>query len=405
MSGIESPISAVVDALDDSVAGDSMKEKNRPIVEIDGLPKSKYSESDFGYSYSGKQFLKKRADPHLDSSSHKHDANRRCIAIKVNNKKISRSRVQTLNLLVKFKNANLQLDEDITKRKNHTENLVVDILKIKEGIDDMKWKIKMDVSEIELLEHEVALQVAEVEKITPGVKTVSKVKTCIIEIQSINKSLAARLAKATEWMAECKMKKDQIKVLNDYKWEIANISIKKWKVRFKMEKDNFEKEMNNLVEDIMEYEDVAQQLEKHVKHLLKNRDSKVNKVRQLHEHIEFLLEEKKDIKGKRVISIAENKTINEKISSLERDIAMWARGKLFNFVPKISFVHEIDFEDKDTIRSQSDTKGHNFSSIHSMICDLSMRNSSLKKELSKVTSKLLKLMLNDSVMDETKVSI
>lgn len=75
----------------------------------------------------------------------------------------------------------------------------------------------MDESEIELLEHEVALQDAEVEKITPGAITICKVKSCIKEIQSINKSLTERLAKAKEWMAECKKKKDQIKELNDYK--------------------------------------------------------------------------------------------------------------------------------------------------------------------------------------------
>jgi len=85
----------------------------------------------------------------------------------------------------------------------------------------------MDESEVELLEHEVALQDTEVEKITAGVILVCNVKTCIMEMLSIIKNLAARKAKAMEWMAECKTKKDQIKVLNDYKWKIANISIKK----------------------------------------------------------------------------------------------------------------------------------------------------------------------------------
>jgi len=172
-----------------------------------------------------------------------------------------------------------------------------------------------------------------------------------------------------------------------------------------MEKKSFEDEMNDLVEDIVEYEDVAQQLETHVKHLLKTRDSEVKKIKQVHENIKYLLQEKKDIEGKRVISIAENKKLNQEITTLERDIAMWARGKVFNFVPKISFVHEVEIEDKEKIRPQSDTKGPNLSSINRMICDLSMQNSSLKKELSRVTSNLLQLMLNDSIMDETTSSI
>jgi len=75
----------------------------------------------------------------------------------------------------------------------------------------------MDESEIELLEHEVALQVTEVEKITPGIISVCRLKTSINEILSINKNLAAREKKAMEWMGECKKKKDQIKVLNDSK--------------------------------------------------------------------------------------------------------------------------------------------------------------------------------------------
>jgi len=172
-----------------------------------------------------------------------------------------------------------------------------------------------------------------------------------------------------------------------------------------MEKKSFEEEMNNLVEDIMEYEDVTQQLENHVKHLLKKRDSEVKKVKQVKENIEYLLEEKKDLEGKRVISIAENKKINEEITSLKRDIALWARGKVFNFVPRIRFVHEVDFEDKETIRSKSDTIGPNLRSINRIVCDLSMQNTSLKKKLSRVTSNLLQLMLSDSVMDETKSSI
>jgi len=70
-----SPVSALVDALVDNVADDSMNETIRPIVETDGLPSLKYSESDFGSSFSGEQYLKTREDLRLDCSPHKQDTN------------------------------------------------------------------------------------------------------------------------------------------------------------------------------------------------------------------------------------------------------------------------------------------------------------------------------------------
>jgi len=114
------------------------------------------------------------------------------------------------------------------------------------------------------------------------------------------------------------------------------------------------------------------------------------------ENIKQLIKEKKEIEHDRLMSIAEKKDMDQKITSLERDIAMWARGKVFNFVPKISHMVELEFKDAVSVHPECDMKVQNFNSVKRMICDLCMQNSCLKKELSKVTTNLVKLMFDNS---------
>jgi len=164
-----------------------------------------------------------------------------------------------------------------------------------------------------------------------------------------------------------------------------------------MKKDKFEKEVKDLVEDIKEYRDVAQQLEKDVGFLRKDRDLNRAIVSQVRKETMQLVEEKIEIEQNRLTSIAEKTKMNHIITSLEKDIAMWARGKVFNFIPDISHFDNLQCEEHILVPCQDNMKAQILNTIKKTVCDLCMQNNLLKKQLSKVTLLLLKLMLDESI--------
>lgn len=163
-----------------------------------------------------------------------------------------------------------------------------------------------------------------------------------------------------------------------------------------MKKDKFEEEVKDLIEDIMEYVDVAQQLEEDFRCLKKERDQRRTTLTQVRKETMLLVEEKIEIEQTRLISIAEKTKMNHIITSLEKDIAMWAEGNFFNFVTNISHFDELQFEENTQFPCHCNMKGQNFNTIKKMVCDLCVQNTWLKKEQSKVTLLLLKQMLDES---------
>jgi len=164
-----------------------------------------------------------------------------------------------------------------------------------------------------------------------------------------------------------------------------------------MKKDKFEKEMQDLIEDIMEYRDVAQQLEEDFRFLRKDRDLNRTIVSQVRKETMQLVEEKIEIEQNRLISIAEKTKMNHIITSLKKDIAMWAGGKVFNFLADISHFDELQFEENILVPCLGNMKAQKFNTVQKIVCDLCMQNNWLKKEQSKVTLLLLKLMLDESI--------
>jgi len=75
--------------------------------------------------------------------------------------------------------------------------------------------MKMDESEIELLDHESQLQASALDRIAINFLSVSHDKSCIEELRSSNKCHEACLAKAKDRITQLKTKKDEIKLRND----------------------------------------------------------------------------------------------------------------------------------------------------------------------------------------------
>jgi len=195
----------------DDQSSDKMESKVEEFKE--NLPPLNFAEANFNIRLVSEEPGRGREDPHLNSSSLKKDTNSRCIdVLPCNSITAEHSQAETYQIFVPLKKACKQVDEDMLKEISEIEYIRASILKIEEKIDDMEWKLKMDESEIEILEYASLAQATKLEKFKP----IFNKRKYIKEIETDNKILIASLAEAMRWITDLTIKKEQIKELNDH---------------------------------------------------------------------------------------------------------------------------------------------------------------------------------------------
>jgi len=161
-----------------------------------------------------------------------------------------------------------------------------------------------------------------------------------------------------------------------------------------------EEGVNHICESIRQLNDVNCRLTKDLDHETMAKEQKINNLQAAKDLTNLQLLEKEGVKENLKILNEETSALIEKITFLEKAIAMLARGRAFKFVPTINIIEEFlsDLEkpqaERFTYEESMDSR-----SLGRIISDLCSQNNALKLELSEATSKLLKVMVESSTSD------
>jgi len=130
------------------------------------------------------------------------------------------------------------------------------------------------------------------------------------------------------------------------------------------------------------------------------KEQKINNLQAAKDLTNLQLLEKEGVKENLKILNEETSALIEKITFLEKAIAMLARSKAFKFVPTINIIEEfLSTLEKPQAERFTYEEGMDYRSLGRIISDLCSQNNALKRELSEATSKLLKVMVESSTSE------
>jgi len=155
--------------------------------------------------------------------------------------------------------------------------------------------------------------------------------------------------------------------------------------------------VNQICESIRQLNDDSSRLTNDLVDERKKQAEQIDNLQTAKDRTHLQLQDNEGMKETLKILKEETSALTEKITFLEKSIAMLARGKAFKFVPTINIIEEflskLENPDVDRVPIEETMDSR---SLGRMISDLCTLNSALKQELSQATSKLLKVMVESS---------
>jgi len=308
---------------------------------------------------------------------------------------------QDTPLVSELERTSIKCDKDILKWHNKTEKINSTVTEDEEKLVEMEKKIKTDESGIELLTQQSITLASKLKKKEPAFESLCKVKSCVADIKSNNVSVQSSISKTGERIEKLESSKLLLEKENGELQQVAVQTTAKWKTRLVQSRHDIEVKLNQVCEGIALFNDGTQRLTEKVEVEHKKQEQEKANLQAAKDRMREVFQENKEIKQTLEILRVERNAANEKITFLKRATAMVARGKAFKFIPTINtiekFLSNLENADVDT---EDVKKAQDPEILERMILDLCTQNNSLKLELSKATTKLLKLMVDTSTSYE-----
>jgi len=307
--------------------------------------------------------------------------------------------VDGTDLVPELERSSIALDRDILKWQNLAEKINEQVIIVEEKLNDMEKKIKADESGIELLTQQSIMLASELSKIEPEYRSIRKVWSSIAEVKRENANIRSSLLEAGKKIERMESGKERLELNNEELRVKATLSVKKWKSSLTQRKIDTEEGVNHICESIRLLNVDNSRLTKNLDHETMAKEQKINNLQAAKDLTNLQLLQKEGVKEKLKILNEETSALIEKITFLEKAIAMLARGKAFKFVPTINIIEEFLSNLEKPQPERFTEEGMDSRSLGRIISDLCSQNNALKLELSEATSKLLKVMVESSTSD------
>jgi len=290
-----------------------------------------------------------------------------------------------------------RLDRSIEKQEFKTRALNKAVVECEKEIARIERRILSEEAGIKLLTELSSSLSSQLCKLEPACDSINEVKNQISQIKHNSEGLRERVVESWRSLDELVKVKHNLKILNFKRRKKTAIILAKSRAHSIRGRFNSQEQLNTLSKSINDCKIRTERLTKKLQLELSKRDQEIRKIKEIKERLGKFYNEREGARRNIVTLKAQRNAAKKKLTSLQKDLISWAERKPLNLPSR-----ETSLSTEDKIEPFVNIAHiRDIETLERIICDLSQKNNSLKKDLSEKTSKLLKLMVMHSTIGES----